>query len=220
MSNKETSDLLVQSRLARWKMQFNRMSIEEKLSKLLNIIASVFIVVFLVFVGLNIVDFLSYDTVYGTVINSEKTFDGGKLVGYTNTYIVTIGTETKPIISDSMVNKEYETGTHVKLYLKEKDSVLHASEGYRSEPVILTFTIISAVLIAGSSIASVVLNNKHKQFLEKASKNNKPISQDAVVDSVSDTSNESDMVDTESTETEAIEPTQDNTTDSQNIDKK
>ncbi|MBO7218580.1 MAG: hypothetical protein J6V40_01225, partial [Clostridia bacterium] len=122
---------------------------------------------FVTCVVLNVVEMATYDEVYATVVNSEKEYKNGKFVGYTNTYLIYHNDEYGPHISSTLVNSQYNAGTQIKVYIKEKGDTLVVTEYYNTDTALLVCTITFATLLAGTCIANLVLNNRNRIYKSK-----------------------------------------------------
>ncbi|MBQ9791459.1 MAG: hypothetical protein IJW28_02625 [Clostridia bacterium] len=169
MAENITPESLVKSRIAQIKLKYARLTFKEKLSKILNIVTIVLMACFLCLVVLNIVDFVSYDIVYGTVANSEKEFKNGKFVGYTNSYLISYNGTYDVYLSDMMVQNQYSAGTNIKLYVKKDGNRLLVYESYKSNTALLVLTLTNATLLAGVCITNVVLGSKNKKYKNSVS---------------------------------------------------
>ncbi|MBO7218887.1 MAG: hypothetical protein J6V40_02815, partial [Clostridia bacterium] len=167
MSNQTNPEELVASKFSKWKLQYARLTTREKIIKLLTLATTILMLCFVTCVVLNVVEMATYDEVYATVVNSEKEYKNGKFVGYTNTYLIYHNEEYGPHISSTLVNSQYNAGTQIKVYIKEKGDTLVVTEYYKTDTALLVCTITFATLLAGSCIANLVLNNRNRIYKSK-----------------------------------------------------
>ena len=88
-------------------------------------------------------------------------------MGYKNTYLIYYDNVYDSHISSTLVNKQYNAGTSLKVYLKKQGDTLIVSEYYKTEPALLVCTITFATLLSGVCIANLVLSRKDKIFKSK-----------------------------------------------------
>ena len=167
MSNQTNPEELVASKFSKWKLQYARLTTREKIIKLLTLATTILMLCFVTCVVLNVVEMATYDEVYATVVNSEKEYKNGKFVGYTNTYLIYHNEEYGPHISSTLVNSQYNAGTQIKVYIKEKGDTLVVTEYYKTDTALLVCTITFATLLAGTCIANLVLNNRNRIYKSK-----------------------------------------------------
>ena len=167
MSNQTNPEELVTSKFSKWKLQYARLTTREKIIKLLTLATTILMLCFVTCVVLNVVEMATYDEVYATVVNSEKEYKNGKFVGYTNTYLIYHNDEYGPHISSTLVNSQYNAGTQIKVYIKEKGDTLVVTEYYKTDTALLVCTITFATLLAGTCIANLVLNNRNRIYKSK-----------------------------------------------------
>ena len=167
MSNQTNPEELVASKFSKWKLQYARLTTREKIIKLLTLATTILMLCFVTCVVLNVVEMATYDEVYATVVNSEKEYKNGKFVGYTNTYLIYHNDEYGPHISSTLVNSQYNAGTQIKVYIKEKGDTLVVTEYYNTDTALLVCTITFATLLAGTCIANLVLNNRNRIYKSK-----------------------------------------------------
>jgi hypothetical protein len=167
MSNQTNPEELVLSKFSKWKLQYARLTTHEKIIKLLTLLTTILMLCFVTCVVLNVVEMTTYDEVYATVVNSEKEYKNGKFIGYTNTYLIYHNDEYGPHISSTLVNSQYNAGTQIKVYIKEKGDKLVVTEYYKTDTALLVCTITFATLLAGTCIANLVLNNRNRIYKSK-----------------------------------------------------
>ena len=167
MSNQTNPEELVLSKFSKWKLQYARLTTREKIIKLLTMLTTILMLCFVTCVVLNVIEMATYDEVYATVVNSEKEYKNGKFIGYTNTYLIYHNDEYGPHISSTLVNSQYNTGTQIKVYIKEKGDTLVVTEYYKTDTALLVCTITFATLLAGTCIANLVLNNRNRIYKSK-----------------------------------------------------
>lgn len=170
MSNQTNPEELVSSKFAKWKLQYARLTTREKIIKIITLATAILMLCFVTCVVLNIIEMTTYTETYATVVNSEKEYKNGKLIGYTNTYLIYHNEEYGPHLSSTLVNSQYSAGTQLKVYIKEQGDKLIVTEYYKTDTALLICTITFATLLAGTCITSLVLNNRNRIYKEKLAK--------------------------------------------------
>ena len=148
MSNQTSAEQLVSSKFSKWKLKYARLTTYEKVIKVLTLLTTLLMLCFLTCVALNIIEIVSCETSYGNVIASEKEYQNGKFVGYKNTYLIYYDNVYDSHISSTLVNKQYNAGTSLKVYLKKQGDTLIVSEYYKTDEAANQDTSVAEVIIA------------------------------------------------------------------------